>query len=217
MRFITAVLAGALCVPAFADPRTFPKRAGGPKVTFSADRVRASEATPGAAIYFAAVSLASENYTLRGETAAGWAVADANGNAEFPTAIHTRSVWLVIDAAKNGYTVAAPHGMTLQEMPFPGNSVAEDAGGNLRRVLLDRFAVDVFLVRPGTGVWSLYLRDGSGADEDQEPNGQLLANLEEMQPVGETAGSPERFRRGDYLFVVDRNSLEFHVSHRGRP
>jgi hypothetical protein len=104
--------------------------------------------------------------------------------------------------------------MLLREMDFPGKA-QEEAGGQLRRVVLRRFNVDAFLIRPGQGLWSAYFRDGGPLDEDAEPDGQNNGNLGDMLRVGTTAGEAERFKPGDYLFLVDWNSLEFHVARRG--
>ena len=203
-------------ISASAIPQTFPKRAGGPILTFTADGVRASGATPGATLYFAGVSLVGGNYTLRVEKTAGSATADASGVAEFAAAVARRSVWIVVDPEKDGYTVAAPPGMPIQEMDFPGAGVGADENGQMRRLLLSRFSVDCYLIRPGVGVWTAYVRDGGPFDSDQSPNGAAHADLNALTPVGSTAGQPERFSAGDYLFLVDRNSLEFHVARRGR-
>jgi hypothetical protein len=144
---------------------------------------------------------------------AGAATADAAGDAEFPADVHTRSVWMVIDASK-GYTVAAPHGMLLREMDFPGRA-NENANGQVHRMLLDRFGVEVFLIRPGGGMWTGYFRDGGPRDDDGEANGSNHADVEDLVPVGNTTGATDRLEPGDYLFLVDRNSLEFHVMRRG--
>jgi hypothetical protein len=198
---------------AAAMPRAFPKRAGGPMVVFDAGRVRATGATPGAAVYFASVSLYTGDEALRVVKPAGVVIADAGGRAELVAEVHARSVWLVIDPAM-GYTVAAPLGMVLREMDLPGEA-KENGGGQLQRLLLRRFSVDAFLIRPGEGIWTAYFRDGGPLDEDAEPDGKNHADLADLEPVGGTAGPAERFEPGDYLFLVDRNSLEFHVARRG--
>ena len=206
-------------IPAFAAgshlPQAFPKRAGGPVVTFASDRVRATGATAGAQVYFASVSLYGGGGMLNVARPAGVAVADADGNAELVTEVHTRSVWLVVDGAK-GYTVAAPRGMLLQEMDFPGGARA-DGNGQLRRLFLSRFYVDVFLIRPGEGMWIGYFRDGGPLDDDGQPNGQNNGDVGALQPVAGTSGDVGQIKPGDYLFVVDRNSLEFHLGRRGAP
>jgi hypothetical protein len=141
-------------------------------------------------------------------------VADDEGNAAFAADIDTRSVWLVADGASGGYTVAAPEGMLLREIDFPGRS-DENAGGQVRRILLQRYAMEVFLIRHGEGMWSGYLRDGGQADTDHEINGTTDVGLSALTSVGRAPADPERLKPGDLLFVVDRNTLEFHVTKRG--
>jgi hypothetical protein len=204
-------------LPALAasyPPRTFPKRAGGPAVSFTDSAVVARGATPGSTLYFAGMTLGAGDYVIRVERSAGSAVADAEGNASFAADIDTRSVWLVTDGTSGGYTVAAPTGMLLREIDFPGQS-DEHATGPVRRLLLERYAMDVFLIRPGVGLWSGYLRDGGAADEDREINGRTDAGLSTLTSVDDAPSDPERLERGDLLFLVDRNTLEFHVTKRG--
>lgn len=196
-----------------AIPRAFPVKAGGPSVQFGTGRIRATGATPGARIHFTGVSLSDAGGVLRVTKAAGAATADDKGNAELATDVHTRSVWLVIDASK-GYTVAAPHGMLLREMDLPGNADA-NASGQVAQLQLSRFHVEVFLIRPGEGTWTAYFRDGGPRDADREPNGSNHASLADLQPIGGTTRGADRIERDDYLFLVDRNSLEFHVLRRG--
>jgi hypothetical protein len=213
-RGLVFVLLIAVAAKTAATPRAFPKRAGGPDITFADDGVRATGATPGATIYFAGVSLYSADGMLHVTRNAGEVVAGADGSAEFLTDIHTRSVWLVVEPSK-GFTVAAPKGMLLREMDlFPG-SAPENGGGPIQRLLLNRFHVEAFLIRPGEGLWTAYFRDGGATDDDAEPDGRNHGNIRDLQPVGATNGSADHFVAGDYLLLVDRNSLEFHVARRG--
>ena len=205
-------IALTITVNVAAVPRAFPKRAGGPAVAFATDRVRATGATPGATLYFVNVSIQTAEGMLHVTNGAGSAIANAGGEAEFLATVHTRSVWLIVDAEK-GYTVAAPTGMMLREMPFPGT--ANDENGELQRLLLRRFSVEVFLVRPNSGIWSAYFRDGGELDADGEPNGENRAELRDLKPLETQGGGPPHLANGDYLFLVDRNTLEFHVARRG--
>lgn len=212
---LASVLLLFLAANAVAMPRAFPKKAGGPSVTFETGRVRATGAAPGATIYFASVSLYTADEMLHVVKPCGMVVADANGNAELLTEVHTRSVWLVVDATK-GYTVAAPRGMLLREMDIPKHDEQEnDANGELRHLVLRRFSVDVYLIRPGKGLWTAYYRDGGDLDEDRDPNGKNKAVFDDLLAVGATTGKAGHFKPHDYLFFVDRNSLEFHVARRG--
>lgn len=198
-----------------ATPRAFPKNEGGPTVTFETQGIRATGATPGATVYFAGVSIWSADYLLHLDTASGSAVADASGAALFPATVHPRSVWLVVHSGKDGYTVAAPPGMLLREMDFPGQGLKENTAGQLRRLFFDRFSLEVFLIRPGSGIWTNYIKDGNAEDEDGVPDGSTSADLNSLKAVGDAPGKPEKLEPGDYLLLVDRNTLEFHVVRRG--
>ena len=208
LSFATSVAAGT--------PRAFPKRAGGPSVMFDGSAVLAAGATPGATVYFAGVSLSSVDYMLRAERTAASAIAATDGTAKFVTPLPSRSVWIVVDGQKDGYTVNSPPGMLLREMDFPGKGVQENAGGQVRKLLFNRYSLDVFLIRPGSGIWAGDVKDGGPADEDRRVDGSTMADLDSLKPLDPSQGPLDRFRPGDYLFIVDRNTLEFHVLRRGQ-
>ena len=222
MRSITTpVVVVLLCITTAASgaPRTFAKRAGGPAVTFTAGAVNATTATPHARVHFAGVVLGGGNYELRVTKPAGSALADPEGKVSFAPhgGVETRAVWLVVDGTSGGYTVTAPHGMLLREIDeFPGEGVKHNPAGALRRILLGRHNVDVFLVRPGEGTWGGNLRDGGRSDQDGAMNGSIDGDLSALVPLGGSGPTPERIGAGDVLFLVDRNTLEFHVARLGR-
>lgn len=212
------VLLGSLALSpameAARKPRTFPKRVGGPELAFTADAVMVSGAQPGAQIHFAAVALHPGNYETRVEKPAGSAVADAQGRASHAVDVETRSVWIAVDASTRGYTVGSPHGMLLREMDFPGRGWVDNPSQLFRRLSLDRYSVDVFVIRPGVGVWAGNFRDGGAGDEDGAMNGETTADVAFLTPVG---GAPalERVQPRDIVFLVDPSTLEFHVARRG--
>src|SRR5437763_2577384 len=112
---VVLLLASMLLATAAARPHlphTRPTSDGGPDLAFSNVAITATKATAGATVYFAGVSLYGGNYTLRTEAPGGTAVAGNDGTAVFsvPHGIPTRCVWIVVDGATGGYTVAAPHG-----------------------------------------------------------------------------------------------------------
>lgn len=215
--FLVVFLSG-LAISPVADaarrPRTFPKRVGGPEVTFTAEAVVAAGAQPGTRIYFAAVALHPGDYQTRIEKRAGSADSDAQGEARFAADVETRSVWIAVDGSGGGYTVASPHGMLLREMDFPGRGWIDNPNQLLRRMSLDRYSVDVFVIRPGVGMWTGNFRDGGAGDADQTFNGETDADLAFLEPV-DGAPALERVHPRDIVFLIDRNTLEFHVSRRG--
>ena len=199
-------------------PRRGPQKAGGPDVAISATAITVTHATPGATIYFASVSIFSAgDFLVNVERPGGSAVADASGNATFtpPKGVRTRSVWLVVDGESGGYTVASPPVMLLREMDLPGNASA-GANGALRKVTSNRYSTDLFLIRAGSGMWAARIIDGGTGDDDHVTNGRVSTDISVLTPfAGTSAEVPDKFAKGDILFFVDRNTLEFAVASQG--
>ena len=222
MRIPAICLVLFVCVAAVAEPRlpkSFPTRAGGPAITFAEDSVTLSGATPGATLYVASVSLGSANYQTVVGNEAGVVSADAAGTALYTTRrpVETRGVWIAVDGATGGYTVAAPPGTLLREIDFPGNGIAPSGSGALRRFALsERFSVEAILIRPAVGMWSGSLRDGGRHDEDQTIDGAIEADITTLLPVGNAPAAPERVMPGDLLVLIDRATLEYHVAVHGK-
>lgn len=216
MRLSGVCLSILVCLsPVLAQhaPRAFPHRIDGPVVTFTESEVVATDVAPGTQVYFAGVSLIPADYAVGVAKPFGVATADANGRAVFSAEIETRSVWIVAGAS-GGYTVAAPEGMLLREMDFPGSNAAHGLGG-IRRLDLVRYAIDTFLIRPGVGIWSGHYRDGGADDQDGVMNGRTEGEVKSMKPHGHAA-TPDEIAPGDILFLVDRGTLEFHAAKVGR-
>jgi hypothetical protein len=206
-----------LCIgaPARAISRVSPKRVGGPSVTFDSGTVVAAQATPGSTVYFASLSLKGGDYVITVEKPTGQATADPIGVARFTLAepVRNRSVWVVVDGATHGYTVASPPGMLLSEMTLPGNTLVTATGG----LAVERAAVDVFVIRAGGGIWAAYLRDGAAIDTDHATDGVVSADVSALDPDAPGTAPLAAFQPGDIVFSVDRNSLQYFATKVGAP
>jgi hypothetical protein len=200
-------------------PKSFPTRAGGPAIAFAEDSITLAEATPGARLYVANVSLGSGSYQIIVQSEAGVVTADAAGAARYAPQrpVETRGVWIAVDGATGGYTVAAPRGTLLREIDFPGNGFPPTGSGALRRfALAERYSVEAILIRPAVGMWSGSLRDGGKHDEDKTIDGAIEADVATLTPVGNAPAAPERVMPGDLLVLIDRATLEYHVAVHGK-
>lgn len=213
--FLAASLLAFLSTGDRASAAKFPPFPGpysksGPVVMFESSRVVASNVRPGASVYFASLSVSSrEHRVILQRPAAVIPDADGDGVVIFATTIDTRSLWLVVDGKSGGYTVSAPVGFLLRLIEVNGDVVRPGVGSALRRILSERNHVDIFLVRPGSGMWTANVKDGN--DEDHDMNGTLIADLSVFRPLASSAPVPERIMPGDVLLIVDRNTFEFYA------
>jgi hypothetical protein len=198
-------------------PQTFPKQMGGPTLQFDDDGITATRATPGSLVAFAGVSIGSHNFMLTVDKPAALVPVDANGQARFdvPGGVNPRSVWLVVDGTSGGYTVWAPPGMVIREMDFPGAGYQTNSKGMAEKIDIDRFRVEAFFIRPGVGIWSSELEDGTAIDQDQIRNGRFTAGVGNLGVLAGNGPIPDDVQEGDRFFVVDPVSLEFAVQSLG--
>src|SRR5262249_35502411 len=125
----------------------------------------------------------------------------------------TRSVWVVVDGTSGGYTIASP--LLIREMDTPGNA-SPAPNGALRKLTMNRYSTDLFLIRSGSGMWSARLVDGGSGDDDHTVNGHVDADITALTPFGGTQSAvPDKFVKGDILFFVDRSTLEFATASQG--
>ncbi|MCU1245322.1 MAG: hypothetical protein JWN02_1232, partial [Acidobacteria bacterium] len=106
--------------------------------------------------------------------------------------------------------IASPPGMLLREVDFPAEVLQKAAAdGSVSRMTVGRFAVDLFVIRPGSGIWATALRDGDATDVDHAEDGTLTAETGQVPSVVTGQPALDRIQPGDVVFVVDRNSFQF--------
>ena len=208
-RAISVLVALSLfAMPAMAGKaRAYPQVVNGPAVTFESNRVIADAATPGATIYFVGISITNVDSMPVIEREGGPAVADSEGIARYTTKkpVRTRSVWIAV--MQGGYTVAAPEGMVLREVPLPADALQNN------QLRVGQYAAEVAMVRRGIGggIWMAPVRDG-GSGDDGGANGEVLVGLPTLQSPPPNAGpGPIETQTSDVFFVVNPFSLEYGV------
>jgi hypothetical protein len=144
--------------------------------------------------------------------------ADAEGTARFELAqpLPTSSVWVVVDLAAGGATLAAPEGSELREVHFPGRGLP----ASLERLEDARSGLEVLWVRPlgtapepaeGAGAWGGRVRDGSGRDGDDREDRRLSVRLDLLDAIGASPPAPARLTAGDVLVGIDTETLEIYT------
>lgn len=152
----------------------------------------------------------------------GLELADDLGETRFlvdERTVPLKSVWAVVDIASGAYAVAAPEGFWLREIPFPGRGFAVGASGQVDRLRHDHPSIDLLVVRPGVGAWSLRSFDRSETDRDGADDDRILTSLEDLVPLGESAEPPpESYSRDDVVVLVDPRELRYAATRLlGRP
>ena len=132
-------------------------------------------------------------------------VADADGDGvvalDLPSRIPYRSVFAVVDYGTGAYRVATPPGFPI--LPLVDKEPIVANNGQLKRIVLNRPAAQMLLVRPGVGVWGQVLGDGTGSAEQA------------VSVAGTDSPNVSKFEAGDVLVLVDPNWVSIYAARVG--
>ncbi len=173
---------------------------------FEGQAATVSGATPGGEVIFWSVfrerlaRVSSRVGKLADRTAA-----DAAGAARFDLGrdVPALSVWAAVDLASGRLALASPSG--FQWTPIDATRRRIDMV--LGRLAVDRHALAILIVRPGSGSWQLDVFDGGPLDEDGAYDGSLRASLAAFLPDAKSGSAPPRFAKGDVIVAVDPDDL----------
>jgi hypothetical protein len=129
--------------------------------------------------------------------------------------IPVRSLWIAVDLTTGDYAIATPNPASKHERPQDARALVNGAKGTPQFFREQRAYLDVLLVRPGVGCWTVSLGDGGVTDSDGRPDGFVKADFSRMVPLGTSPASPEDGKGKDLVFAVDPETLQFSVSKLG--
>lgn len=138
-------------------------------------------------------------------------------NAENPFAIRLdrdiprTSVWVAVDLQTGQSTLAAPEGFSVPEAQMP----LHDISPNATWLELELPIVNLLLVRPDAGAWTLYVGDGGVSDADGVQNGVIRITPSSMRNVASDEPDLERLATDDILIAIDPNRLTVMTYHVG--
>jgi hypothetical protein len=139
---------------------------------------------------------------------------DDDGDARLaytpPHGVAFRSIWIAVDVASGASAMAVPPGFIAEEM----HELAVGSGKAVETVAktldISRGRVEILLVRPGAGAWSLSAREGGPDDRDGTPNNRLRVHLQRLLPLRLDYGAaPDALREGDVVVVLDANRMQY--------
>ncbi|HVF58783.1 MAG TPA: hypothetical protein VNJ70_03090 [Thermoanaerobaculia bacterium] len=175
------------------------------KVSFEEQAVVVSGLAPGARVAW--LSLASEphRYFVRDVRREGIEAGDGKGTARIDAGepVPPRSVWGVVDLESGAVAWAAPEGFPLEEIVPEGDGLARDDGGRLNRLVTRVVGLELLVARPGSGAWGLTVFDGSPDDQNGQPDGEVVAALEEGRPLLDSPAPTDQLLPGDVVLGID--------------
>jgi hypothetical protein len=137
---------------------------------------------------------------------------DRDGTIEYkPTSgIAFQSIWIITEIATGETKVVTPAGYNAIEMTQQGagRGNAVNITGNIFDIGRDH--VDILVVRPNEGAWTLPVREGGVKDAPVAAIGRSTVPLVKLVPLRPTFGSPPpALKNGDIVAIVDAVRMQY--------
>jgi hypothetical protein len=202
---------GALCaalVLVAMTPAAF--ATGSMTITFSASEVVVDGVTGGHPVFVFGIGIGSHGRSaLLTRYVQTLTDDDEDGQISvYYRGLPQRSVWVVVDSVTGEYVVETPSGNAPSVL-----SVAGDAWrGDRVSIDVDRAYLEVLVVRPGVGAWTLRTADGGANDSDGLSNAVATLSLAGMQQLAGEENDPGAVISGDVIVMIDPQNLDTFVS-----
>jgi hypothetical protein len=134
---------------------------------------------------------------------------DGDGTVRYPIAggIPLRSLWAVADLTSGEYDALAPAELGLRRVNWRGRGLQRRPDG--KDAVEDRRPrLELLLVRPQVGAWTLRVNDGDASDGDGIIDGRLEGILDRMRPLASSPQPPSVFQRDDLVVALDPAAME---------
>ncbi len=209
-RTVVAILVLALAaVPLAAQP----------KIEFEKDAVVARGVTQGGSVVWFGVIRDRPgwiNRVVRRDALETDSDGDGAVRLDLGRPVAPKSIWAAVDLASGAFAVATPEGTPRREVELPASALRSSAAGVVETIEDARQFLEILVVRPGEGSWTLSVGDGGASDGDLQSDGSIRASLAAMRPAEATKMAPSQLLPGDVVVVVDPRLMEFYVTTFGR-
>ncbi|HMJ86436.1 MAG TPA: hypothetical protein VK504_24835 [Vicinamibacterales bacterium] len=189
--------------------------AAGLAIRFETDAVRISGAVRGGRVACIFVDRAPLN-TYSGSLVAADTDNDGEVRVAMKRTLSDRAVWAAVDLETGEFTAATAEG-TVSNLTFHGHSFRGN-GGDVKQLESQDFErLDILLVRPHAGAWTISSSDGGPGDSDRQEDRKFVLDVESMQPVWQAFGpAPRKFEKGDVVVLIDPSTSDIYVAGVGR-
>jgi hypothetical protein len=134
---------------------------------------------------------------------------DGDGSIRYPVTggIPLRSLWAVADLTSGDFDAVAPRAFGQRQVSWRGRGLERRRDG--KDAVEDRRALlEVLVVRPQVGAWTLRVRDGDKTDADGIIDGRLAGSLDQLKPLTGSPSPPSVFQHDDLVFAIDPIAME---------
>jgi hypothetical protein len=202
--FVSAGSADA--APADAAPALVP--------SFGDSSFSVSGVTPGGKVVFFATSIEfSGTPAVAGEVRRAEIRSDDDRDGqvrlELGIPLPHRAIWGAVDLTSGAAVMIPSPGYDALRATFGTEQLKNDSNGQLKKLEWAAAAMNVLVVRAGTGAWSLYARKHTSVDETARTNQPLRIDFDSFVAVGDSPRPPGSFKKGDVLLVIDPRRMVY--------
>jgi hypothetical protein len=180
-----------------------------PAIAVTATGFRATGITPGGEVVWFGASIGTFNMSRLLQRHAR-VVADSDRDGVVTLDMPEVSRFIVLTA------VDLTSGAVAVHRGESGEGTELDLRGNRWRAALEHLDIpaeflELLVVRPGTGAWTLRCAEGGDRDGDGAQNGAFRLKLKDMEPLAGDAKLQGNVGRGDVVVIIDQQSLAYVV------
>jgi hypothetical protein len=201
---------GSVCLFVFTALQIFATTAGALTLRVEKDAVVATEVTRGGSAVFFAVTFQAGPVPERARKAAVLRDEDGDGTVtlEMPDGVPFIGIWSVVDLATGAVKLGAKEGYRVIELEdLLAASFRRDREGRFETFEYRADDVEMLVVRPGEGAWTMQGTNGAAEDQDYAVDGKLVLGLERLVPVAEHGKAADGVRAGDVVVMIDVASM----------
>lgn len=114
-----------------------------------------------------------------------------------------------VELASGRFAILSPLGSPVAEVAPHDCPPEDDDAGPCDEIAGVGAYVEVLLVRPASGAWTLSSGDGGPADLGLPHNGVIRISPAAMEPVGQSPSPPAELRAGDVVVWVAPRPMEY--------
>jgi hypothetical protein len=190
-----------------------------PTIGFEENAVVASGVTPGGSVVWFGIARERPGritQVVRRDPVLPDSDGDGVARLDLGRSVAVQSIWAAVDLTSGSFAVATPEGTPRREVALPGNSFRRSPRGAVEALQDARQFLEILVVRPGEGAWSLSVGDGGASDADLQPDGGVQAALTSMRPLGTAKTALDQLLPGDVVVVIDPRQMEFYAATFGK-
>jgi hypothetical protein len=189
-------------------------------MTVTHNRITVQGVAPASTVVLYGVGLEPYRYSTRiVESATVIAAVDGTVTYTPSTPIPFRSIWIAVDQQSGAFVVSGRVAYPIQRRLFDESAFRRNQAGEIASLDSAQPELYTLIVRPGSGAWRIFTRDGGTGDADAVADGSVGVLFRQATAIGPVAGStpPDYLVDGDVVALIDPLHMDIAARQLGNP